>query len=174
LDRILAYRTPRKLLPIVEEFLHAMAPYESPERAKRFRNIRRAMQDRKFQDDLEQDESLNFLLRNTISLTLGGAERTNVILPRGLGESRRAPASRRGCQAVPGDDRQLCRASPAATPRTNPYRPLGIEAHGFTSYTATDAEGSTEHGNDERVRLEEVRRAPKTLFDVVMALAGTA
>jgi len=66
LDRILAYRTPLKLLPIVEEFLHDMAPYESPERAKQFRNIGRRSRTQ-FQEDVEQDESLNFLLRNTVS-----------------------------------------------------------------------------------------------------------
>jgi len=33
------------------------------------------------------------------------------------------------------------------------YRPLGIQAYGFATYTATDAEGSTEHGNDERIRV---------------------
>jgi len=59
-----------------------MAPYESPERARQFRNIRQAIEDRKFQEDVEQDESLNFLLRNTVSLTmLAGSEQTNVIPP---------------------------------------------------------------------------------------------
>ena len=52
------------------------------------------------------------------------------------------------------------------------YRPLGINAYGFSPSTASDAEGSTEHGNDERIRVEEVRRGPKILYDVVMALAG--
>src|SRR5579863_3684964 len=33
LDRILAYRTPLKVLPVVDEFLREMAPYESPEKA---------------------------------------------------------------------------------------------------------------------------------------------
>ena len=45
LDRVLAYRTPYKVLPVVEEFLREMAPYEPPERAKRFRNVRQALQD---------------------------------------------------------------------------------------------------------------------------------
>jgi len=218
LDRILAYRTPLKLLPIVEEFLHDMAPYESPERAKQFRNIRQAIEDRKFQEDVEQDESLNFLLRNTVSLTmLAGSEQTNVIPPEA--------GANLDVRLLPGEDAQqfletirrivnnpdvtiepqqrefrVANYSPANTalydairrvsgqyfpgslvvPRLTSgytenqrYRPLGIEAYGFTPYTATDAEGSTEHGNDERVRVEEVRRAPKILYDVVMALAGT-
>jgi acetylornithine deacetylase/succinyl-diaminopimelate desuccinylase-like protein len=53
------------------------------------------------------------------------------------------------------------------------YRPLGIHAYGFTPYTATDAEGSTEHGNDERIRVDEVRRGPRILYDVVMTVAGS-
>jgi len=52
------------------------------------------------------------------------------------------------------------------------YRPLGIEAYGFTPYTATEEEGSTEHGNDERIRVEELRRGPKILYDGVVAAAG--
>ena len=52
------------------------------------------------------------------------------------------------------------------------YRPLGINAYGFCPYTATEAEGSTEHGNDERIREEEVRRGFRVLFDVVARVAG--
>ena len=52
------------------------------------------------------------------------------------------------------------------------YRPLGITAYGFNPYTATDEEGNTEHGNDERIRVDEVRRGPRILFDVVAKVAG--
>jgi acetylornithine deacetylase/succinyl-diaminopimelate desuccinylase-like protein len=52
------------------------------------------------------------------------------------------------------------------------YRPLGINSYGFTPYTATEDEGNTEHGNDERIRVEEVRRGPRILFDLVAAVAG--
>src|SRR5580704_10708082 len=82
LDRILAYRTPLKVLPVVEEFLREMAPSEPPERAREYRNISKAIEDPKFQQDVERDASLNFLLRDTISLTMmGGSEQTNVIPP---------------------------------------------------------------------------------------------
>ena len=82
LNRILAYQTPLKVLPVVEEFLREMAPYEPPEEAREYRNIRKAIREEKFQQDVENDESLNFLLRDTISLTmLGGSEQTNVIPP---------------------------------------------------------------------------------------------
>jgi hypothetical protein len=33
LNRIIAYRTPLKVLPVAEEFLRAMAPYQPPARA---------------------------------------------------------------------------------------------------------------------------------------------
>src|SRR5262249_36997881 len=72
LSRIIAYRTPLKVLPVVEEFLRAMAPYEPPLRADQFRNVRRALEDKSFQREVEQDESLNYLLRDTISLSMLG------------------------------------------------------------------------------------------------------
>jgi len=53
------------------------------------------------------------------------------------------------------------------------YRPLGMVAYGFNPYTATEEEGNTEHGNDERIRVEEVRRGPRILFDVVAGVAGS-
>ncbi len=82
LNRIIAYRTPLQVLPVVDEFLRDMAPYEPPERAAQYRNIRKAIEDKKFQEEIETDESLNFLLRDTIALTMmGGSEQTNVIPP---------------------------------------------------------------------------------------------
>jgi len=50
------------------------------------------------------------------------------------------------------------------------YREIGINCYGFTPYAATKEEGATEHGNNERVRVEELRRAPRILFDVVATL----
>ena len=217
LDRILAYRTPYKVLPVVEEFLRDIAPYESADRAIRYRNLRQALQDPTFQDQVDHDESLNFLVRDTIALTmLGGAGQTNVIpaeawanldvrlLP---GEDANAflETIRRvvddpdvTVEPVPGGYREANYSGTDTTlfrairqvssgyfpdvpvvPRLTSgytenqrYRPLGIAAYGFTPYTATDAEGSAEHGNDERIRVEEVRRGPRVLYDVVVAVAG--
>src|SRR5207253_3383128 len=59
LDRVIQYHTPLKVLPVVEEFLRDMAPYEESERARQFRNIREAIQDKNFQEQIERDESLN-------------------------------------------------------------------------------------------------------------------
>ncbi len=217
LDKIAAYRTPLKVLPVVEEFLREMAPYESPEEAKIYRNIGQAVGEKKFQKDVEKDESLNFLLRDTISLTmLGGSEQTNVIppeawanldvriLPGGdpralLAELRRVVDDPNVTIEPMNDEFRQANDSPTDTalyktiravaahyfPGTpvvphitsgytenQRYRPLGIASYGFTPYTATEDEGNTEHGNDERIRVEEVRRGPRILFDVVAGVAG--
>ncbi len=217
LNRILAYRTPLKVLPVVEEFLRDMASYEPPERAREYRDIRKALLDRKFQREVSKDEALNFLLRDTISLTMmSGSEQTNVIppeawanldvriLPGGnpqalLEQIRRVvddpdvtveplQAEFREANYSPtntalyGVIRRVSGAYFPGTPvvpqitsgytENQRYRPLGIVAYGFCPYTATDEESDTEHGNDERIRIEEVRRGPRILFDVVAELAG--
>jgi len=217
LNRIIAYRTPLRVLPVVDEFLRDMAPQETPERAAEYRNIHKAIEDRKFQDEVEKDESLNFLLRDTISLTMmGGSEQTNVIppvawanldvriLPGGdpnaVLEAVRRVVHDPNVTVEPlngefrvanysGTDNALFAAIREVSENYFPgtpvvphitsgytenqrYRPLGITSYGFNPYTATEEEGSTEHGNDERIRVEEVRRGPRILFDVVAAVAG--
>jgi len=217
LDRIIGYRTPLRVLPVVDEFLRDMAPYEPPERVPYYSNIRKAIEDKKFQEDVEKDDSLNFLLRDTISLTmLGGSEQTNVIppeawanldvriLPGGdpktlLDAVRRLvndpnvtiePLNKEFRVAnYSGTDNALYAAIREVSGKYFPgtpvvphitsgytenqrYRPLGMIAYGFCPYVATDEEGNTEHGNDERIRVEEVRRGPRILFDVVAAVAG--
>lgn len=217
LDRILAYQTPLRVLPVVREFLRDMAPYELPERAKYYRNIRKAIEDPKFQTEVEHDESLNFLLRDTITLTMmGGSEQTNVIPPeawanldvrilpggdpKALLEALRRAVNDPDVTIEPLNsefrvanysrtDNSLFAAirevagkyfpgSPVVPHITSGYtenqryRPLGIVAYGFNPYTATDEEGNTEHGNDERIRVEEVQRGPRILFDVVAQVAG--
>ena len=217
LDRILAYRTPLRVLPVVDEFLRDMAPYESPEQAAYYRNIKKAIEDKQFQEELERDESLNFLLRDTISLTmLGGSEQTNVIPPEAWanldvrilpgGDPKAVLAAVRRVVNDPnvtiapqfpefqvanysGTDNALWGVIKEVSAKYFPgtpvvphitsgytenqrYRPLGIVAYGFNPYTATEEEGNTEHGNDERIRVEEVRRGPKILFDVVAGVAA--
>ncbi|HEY1264163.1 MAG TPA: M20/M25/M40 family metallo-hydrolase [Terriglobales bacterium] len=217
LERILAYQTPLKVLPVVEEFFRDLAPSEPPERARYFRDVRQAVQDKKFQAMVEQDESLNYLFRNTITLTmLGGSQQTNVI----PGEAW----ANLDIRLLPGEDSQkflesirqvvndpnvsitpqnaefrIANYSPTDTalytairqvsahyfpgtpvlPRLTSgynecqrYRPLGIHSYGFTPYTATQEEGNTEHGDNERIRVEEVRRGFKVLYDVVNEVAG--
>jgi acetylornithine deacetylase/succinyl-diaminopimelate desuccinylase-like protein len=219
LHRIMAYRTPLKVLPVVEEFLRDMAPYEPPARARQFRNIRQALRNRKFQEEVERNQSLNYLLRDTISLTmLGGSEQTNVIPseawanldvrllpgedPKEFLESIRrvvndprvtiepqnrefrvanySPTNTTLYEAIRRVSAQYFPSTPVVPRLTSGYtenqryRPLGINAYGFSPYAATEEEGSTEHGNDERIRVEEVRRGFRVLYDVVTAVAGTA
>jgi len=216
LNRVIAYRTPLKVLPVVDEYLRTMAAYEWPARAEKFHNIRQALEDKNFQREVEQDESLNYLLRDTISLTmLGGSEQTNVIPPEAWANL--------DVRLLPGDDPKeflesirhvvndpnvtveplkadfrLANSSPTNTvlysaiqkvsaqyfpgtpvvPRLDSgytenqrYRPLGINCYGFTPYASTEDEGNTEHGNDERIRVEEVRRGFRVLYDVVALVA---
>jgi acetylornithine deacetylase/succinyl-diaminopimelate desuccinylase-like protein len=217
LNRILAYQTPLRVLPVVEEFLHDMAPYEPPEQASEYRNIRKAVDDKEFQQDVEKDESLNFLLRDTISLTMmGGSEQTNVISPeawanldvrilpggdpdalleqirrvvndpnvtvepinREFREANYSPTNTALYEAIRKVSGKYFPGTPVVPHITSGYtenqryRPLGIYAYGFNPYTATEEEGNTEHGNDERIRVEEVRRGPRILFDVVATVAG--
>jgi len=217
LDRIIAYRTPLRVLPVVDEFLRDMAPQEPADRAAEYRNIRKAIEDKKFQDEVEKDESLNFLLRDTISLTMmGGSEQTNVIPPEAWanldvrilpgGDPKAVLAAVRRVVNDPNvtveplnaefrvanyseTDNALFAAIREVSGKYFPgtpvvphitsgytenqrYRPLGINSYGFNPYTATEDEGNTEHGNDERIRVEEVRRGPRILFDVVAAVAG--
>ena len=217
LDKILAYRTPLRVLPVVDEFLRDMAAYEPPDQAAYYRDIRKAIEDKKFQEQVERDESLNFLLRDTISLTmLGGSGQTNVIPPeawanldvrilpggdpKAVAETLRKIVNDPNVTIEPlesefrvanysGTDNSLFAAIREVSGRYFPgtpvvphitsgytenqrYRPLGIVAYGFNPYAATEDEGNTEHGNDERIRVEEVRRGPKILFDVVAKVAG--
>jgi len=217
LDRILAYKTPLRVLPVVDEFLRDMAPYETPERAAYYRDIKKAIEDKKFEEQVERDESLNFLLRDTISLTmLGGSGQTNVIPPeawanldvrilpggdpKGVAETLRRVVNDPNVTIEPlesefrvanysGTDNSLFAAIRKVSGKYFPgtpvvphitsgytenqrYRPLGIVAYGFSPYTATEEEGATEHGNDERIRVEEVRRGPRILFDVVASVAA--
>jgi acetylornithine deacetylase/succinyl-diaminopimelate desuccinylase-like protein len=216
LNKILAYQTPLRVLPVVDEFLRGMAPYEPADRAVYYRDVRKAIEDKKFQRQVEHDESLNFLLRDTISLTMmGGSGQTNVIpaeawanldvriLPGGdphaVLETLRRVVNDPDVTIEPletefrvanysGTDNSLFAAIRETSAKYFPgtpvvphitsgytenqrYRPLGIVAYGFCPYTATEEEGSTEHGNDERIRVEEVRRGPRVLFDVVVKVA---
>jgi len=194
-----------------------LRPYELPERAAYYRNVEKAIEEKKFQEQVERDESLNFLLRDTITLTMmGGSSQTNVIPPeawanldvrilpggdpKALLDALRRVANDPNVKIEPmndefrvanysGTDNALFAAIREVSDEYFPgtpvvphitsgytenqrYRPLGITAYGFNPYTATDEEGNTEHGNDERIRVDEVRRGPRILFDVVAKVAG--
>jgi len=216
LERIINDRTPFKVLPVVEESLAGMAAFEPPDRALQFRNVRQAIKDKHFQKVVEQDESLNYLFRNTIALTMiGGSPQTNVIpqdawanidvrlLPgedpvKFLKQIRNVAGPDVDINPLTNDFR-MANESPTNTPlfaairdvnehyfpgtpviprmdsgttESIIYRQLGIVCYGYVSYTATNEESDTEHNNNERIRVEELRRGPRILFDVVAAVAG--
>jgi acetylornithine deacetylase/succinyl-diaminopimelate desuccinylase-like protein len=217
LNRLIQYQPPLRVLPVVDEFFKTMAPYEPPARARMFSDIRKSLQDKGVQQQVAADESINFLLRDTISLTmLGGSQQTNVIPPEAWAnldvrllpgadpkeflQSIRRVVNDPAVSVEPENPEfRVANSSPTDTvlysafrkvtriyfgdvpvaPRITSgytenqrYRPLGIQAYGYTPYAATEEEGSTEHGNDERVRVEELRRAPKILYDAVTLVAG--
>ena len=80
MQRVVDWQTPIRLLPSVEQYFHQLARREKEPRASQFRNVRKALRDPAFVKALAQDEDYNYLLRDTISLTvLKGSEQTNVI-----------------------------------------------------------------------------------------------
>jgi acetylornithine deacetylase/succinyl-diaminopimelate desuccinylase-like protein len=217
LDRILQYETPMRVTPVVEEYFRQLAIYEPAERAEKFRNLKKALEDKKFRDDLTRNEGTNFLLRTTVTLTmLGGSEQTNVIPPEAWANldvrmlpgqdpkafledirkvvsdpevtvepqnaefrlSNESPLDTELYAAIQKVSAQYFPGTPVVPKITSGYtenqryRPLGIAAYGYTGYTATEDEGNSEHGNNERIRVEEVRRGPRILFDVVVTVAG--
>ncbi len=52
------------------------------------------------------------------------------------------------------------------------FRSLGVASYGFSPYTVTPEEGASEHADNERIRVEELRRGYRVLFDVVTGVAG--
>ena len=217
LSRILAHKTELKALPVTEEFLRLMAPAQPPQRARWFRDLPKALRDKRFRKSVENDELLDYMLRNTITLTrMGGSQQTNVIpgeawasldvrlLPGEdpkafLEEMQRvvddpnvslAPESTefRVSNASPLDTalfdsfrRAAARYFPGApvVPRLTSgytenqrFRSLGVASYGFSPYTVTPEEGASEHADNERIRVEELRRGYRVLFDVVTGVAG--
>ncbi len=80
LARVVDWQPPIRLLPSVEQYFRVIAALEPEPRATQFRDIRKALQDPAFAQSISRDEEYNFLLRNTVSLTvLQGSSQTNVI-----------------------------------------------------------------------------------------------
>lgn len=212
LDKILAWHTPLKMLPVAEAYMKAVAP-TYPAQRRWFDDPHAAIYDPAFAKWVETDELINYMVRNTVQLTmLGGSDQTNVVPPVAWanldvrllpGEDQNAflaaiqqivndpnvvitPQSEEFRVAnSAGVDTGLFRSIQRASARYWPgaivatkmtsgydenqrYRPLGIESYGFSAYGNTLEEGATEHGNNERIRVEEVRRGAKVLYDVVL------
>jgi len=80
MNRILDWETPVKLLPAVEQFFKDIAPLQREPLRSQFAKIRDSLKDPTFAKALTSQRDFNFLLRNTISITmLSGSKQTNVI-----------------------------------------------------------------------------------------------
>ncbi len=78
--RVVNWHTPIRLLPSVEQFFHEIAPTEKEPRASQFRHIRQSLKDSTFMKMITADENYNYMLRDTVSLTvMKGSQQTNVI-----------------------------------------------------------------------------------------------
>ncbi|HEX7332633.1 MAG TPA: M20/M25/M40 family metallo-hydrolase [Pyrinomonadaceae bacterium] len=80
MNRILDWETPVKLLPAVEQFFKDVAPLQPEPWRSQFANIRESLRNPAFAKTLTNQREYNFLVRNTISITmLSGSKQTNVI-----------------------------------------------------------------------------------------------
>ena len=52
------------------------------------------------------------------------------------------------------------------------YRQLGMVSFGFSPYANTAEETASEHGDNERIRVDQIRKGYRVLFDVVTTVAG--
>lgn len=78
--RVVDWQPPIRLTPVVEGFFHEAARLEAEPRATQFRNIRQSLRDPVFLKSLTGDEEYNYLLHDTIALTvLQGSQQTNAI-----------------------------------------------------------------------------------------------
>ena len=78
--RVVNWQTPIRLLPQVEQYFRAVAHLEKEPRASQFRNVRKALKNPAFLRWVTENPDLNYMLRDTVSLTvLKGSQQTNVI-----------------------------------------------------------------------------------------------
>ncbi len=80
MSRVVDWQPPIHLLPSVEQYFHQIASLEPEPRASQFRDIRKALKNPRFAKALAEDEDFNYMIRNTVSLTVfKGSAQTNVI-----------------------------------------------------------------------------------------------
>jgi acetylornithine deacetylase/succinyl-diaminopimelate desuccinylase-like protein len=217
LDRVVNYKTEMVVLPVVDRFFKAMARYETGTRKQQFMNVAQSLKDPKFRQSIEDDQNLNYMFRNTITLTqMEGSHQTNVVpaiatahldvrlmpgqdpqkflaeITKVVSDSKieikpESAQTKQG-KASPVDTALMTAIRNTAahyfpgTPVTpwmdsgytenEMYRQLGIVCYGFNPYATTDDESHSEHNNNERIPVEELRRGPLVMFDVVAQVAG--
>jgi acetylornithine deacetylase/succinyl-diaminopimelate desuccinylase-like protein len=78
--RIVEWETPIHLLPVVEEYFDRTAVLQQGPRVSQFRNIRKSLKSSRLAQQLSNDEHYNYLLRDTVSITVvKSGLQTNVI-----------------------------------------------------------------------------------------------
>jgi acetylornithine deacetylase/succinyl-diaminopimelate desuccinylase-like protein len=213
--RIIEWQTPIKLLPAVEKFFKDIAPLQPEPWRSKFANITESIKDDAFVRELTSQREYNFLLRNTISLTmLNGSKQTNVIpnvatcnLDVRLLPGEEPPEFLKALAAVIGDpaitiknintfkppnsspiDTELFRVISQVTKANHPealvttkmlsgytesqlYRRLGITAYGWSPIYTTVEENEGVHGNNERIRVVDVRQGTREFYEVVSRIA---
>ncbi len=99
LARIVDYETPLKVLPEVQSEVCDEAQLRFPKEVKRFCHLEASLRDSAFRKRLAADPEWNYLLRNTISVTvLRGAPQTNVMPAEAVAEL--------DVRLLPGEDPQ--------------------------------------------------------------------
>ena len=213
--RIVEWQTPIKLLPSVEKFFKDIAPLQPEPWRTKFANIRESLKDPAFVRELTNEVEYNFLVRNTVSLTmLSGSKQTNVI--------PNVATCNLDVRLLPGDEpaeflKALTEvvADPTITiknvntfkpPNSSPintelfdiiarvtktnhpealvttkmlsgytesqlYRQLGIIAYGWAPIYSTAEENEGVHGNNERIRVADVRQGTREYYQVVSQIA---
>jgi acetylornithine deacetylase/succinyl-diaminopimelate desuccinylase-like protein len=97
LERVLAYQTPLRVVPPVDEYFATLALLEDPPKRGLMANIRQTVEQPKTLAPLLQIPYFNAILRNTISVTvLEGSSKTNVIPP--------TASAHLDCRLLPGQD----------------------------------------------------------------------
>lgn len=78
--RVVNWQTPIRLLPQVDQYFREVAHLEKEPRASQFRNVAKALKNPAFLRWVTENPDLNYMLRDTVSLTvLKGSQQTNVI-----------------------------------------------------------------------------------------------
>jgi len=215
MNRILDWQTPIKVLPAVEKFFKDIAPLQEEPWRTKFLNISESLRDPAFAKSLTNEREYNFLVRNTISLTmLSGSKQTNVI--------PNIATCNLDVRLLPGEDPQeflkaltavvadptitiknvntfkppnssavnselfetIARVTKSHHPEalvttkmlsgyteSQLYRQLGIIAYGWTPIYTTSEENEGVHGNNERIRVVDVRQGTRELYEVVSQIA---
>jgi acetylornithine deacetylase/succinyl-diaminopimelate desuccinylase-like protein len=215
MTRIIEWQTPIRVLPAVEKFFKDIAPLQKEPWRTKFASISESLNDPAFAKELTNEREYNFLVRNTISLTmLSGSKQTNVI--------PNVATCNLDVRLLPGEDpTEFLKAltavindptitiknvntfkppnsSPATTElfqtigrvtkihhpealvttkmlsgytESQLYRQLGIIAYGWTPIYTTVEENEGVHGNNERIRVVDVRQGTREFYEVVSQIA---